>query len=200
MKIKKEFLVFLFLIIQLFAVKFLHLNYLNFLLTAEVFLFCLLTDNILLWIWVLIPYFVLGFSSGFTAFLTGVVFYFLKDRTKISVKYSLVFFLFLYFFTVRYEFVLIKAVMPGFLAFVSVIYAITRTAETGVILSPALLAYTFAGIVYSFFYSNFNFLELKPYFLYSSDVVQIVIATVLFVSIKDLKKEFPTGENKHNQG
>ena len=200
MKSKKDFFILAFLVLQLLAVSFLKITYINYFLTAEIFFFFLSGNNVFIWLLGVIPYIILGFSPAFTSFFTAILYYFLKDRTKISVKYSLLLFLFLYFFTVRYEPVIIKAVMPGFLAFVSVVYAITRVREANIILAPALLAYTLSGILYSFFYSAFGFFKLRPYFLYSSDIVQIVIATVLFVSFKDLKKEFPAGNNKHNEG
>ncbi len=190
----KNALIFFFLLIQFALAFFLKWNAISFFLLSEVFWFYLLSERLYPF-FVLLLYFLLNPSAAFISagFLLG--FHFLKSRIKISVKLSTVFFLILYFFTARYEVFIIKAVMPGFIGFVAIIYAITRMPAIQQNLAKAIFVYTVIGFIYSILFNLLPFFKYKPYLMFSIDVIQLIIALTVFNSIKGFLEKEPPDTN-----
>ncbi|BBB32353.1 hypothetical protein TTHT_0787 [Thermotomaculum hydrothermale] len=195
----KRLLIVLFLFAQFLFIYFFKLGNVQYFLLAESIFFYLIIKDIIPFV-ALLPYFLINVSVAFVVLLFIFLFHFLKAKVKIPAKLSIIFFLILYFFTARYEVFLIKAVMPGFIAFVAIIYAITRMTIIQRDLSPALFLYTVVGFLYSVLFNLFPFFKSEPYLMFSIDAIQIVIALILFYSFKDfLEKKSPDSDNKHNE-
>ncbi|GEM_PF-2405019 len=199
MKTNKRILTLSFFFVQFFICFFLNYKGVAYILLAETLFFYLLTEDLTVLMGNL-PYFFLIPSEAFVCFIFAFFFHFFRDKVKISLKISLIIFLFLYFFTARYEPYLIKAVMPGFIAFVSVIYAMTRVPASQKILAPAVALYTVAGFIYGILFNVFSFLRYEPYLMFSVDLIQIVMAAILFVSLRIFsEKKPPYSDNDHHK-
>ncbi len=198
--INKNFFIAFFLLIQFFVFYFLKWNGISYFLLSEIFFLYLLTEDISPFFPVFI-YFFINPSTAFISIAFIFVFHFIKSKIKISVKLSTIFFLILYFFTARYEVYIIKAVMPGFIAFVAIIYAITRMPLIQHGLSKAIFVYTVAGFVYSILFNITPFFKYEPYLMFSTDIIQLVIALTVFNSMEGfLKKELPDTDKEHYEG
>ena len=91
--------------------------------------------------------------------------------------------------------------MPGFIAFASIIYAITRMPLIQKGLGNAVFVYTVAGFFYSILFNSFFFFKYEPYLMFSIDVIQLVIALTLYSSFKGyLEEESPDSEQEHDKG
>jgi len=200
LKINKNLIALSFFLIQFFVCFFLNYKSVEYILLAEFLFFYLLTENLVVLIADL-PYFFIIPAEAFVSFVFILLFHFFRKKVKLSVKISLVVFLCLYFFTARYEPYLIKAVMPGFIAFVSVIYAITRVPVSQIVLAPAVLLYAVSGFVYGILFNVFPFFRYEPYLMFSVDLIQIVMASILFASFRDfLEKKPPYSDDNHYKG
>ncbi len=189
--LNKSYFVSLFLFFQFLLFFYFKVNGLQYFLLAECFFIYLWIGNIKPFI-VLFVYFFIDSSAAFTTASFLFLFGFIKNKVKIPVKISIIFFLILYFFTARYETYLIKAVMPGFIAFVALIYGITRVPSIQKLLSVALLAYVVIGFIYSVLFEIFSVFSYQPYLMFSIDVIQFVIALTVYKSFGViLEKELP---------
>ncbi len=187
MKNKKAIIV-LFLFIQFLLAFFYKWDNLSYFFLAECFFFYLILDDIVPFIVVLL-YFWIDLSAAFTTVFFLLLFHFLKKKIKIQVKLSIILFLVLYFFTARYETYLIKAVMPGFIAFVALIYAITRMPAIQENLSKAVFLYTVAGFLYSILFNLSPYFSYQPFLMFSIDIIQLIIALSIYNSFNSLLEE-----------
>ncbi len=196
MRNKNLFIAFL-LLAQFFIVYFARLEGISYFLLSEVFFLYLLTKKIFPFVTIFI-YFFINPSAAFVSFAFIFVYHFLNLKIKLSVKLSTVIFLILYFFTARYEVYIIKAVMPGFIAFVAIIFAITRMPLIQQGLSKAIFIYTVIGFVYSILFNLIPSFRYEPYLMFSIDIIQLIIALAIFDSVKSvLDKKSPDTDKEH---
>ncbi len=189
--LNKSYFVSLFLFFQFLFFFYFKVNGLQYFLLAECFFIYLWIGNIKPFI-VLFVYFFIDSSAAFTTVSFLFLFDFIRNKVKIPVKISIIFFLILYFFTARYETYLIKAIMPGFIAFVALIYGITRVPSIQKLLSEALLTYVVIGFIYSVLFEIFSVFYYQPHLMFSIDVIQLVIALTVYMSFSViLEKELP---------
>ena len=193
MKSKKLFIV-LFFFLQFFLVVFTHFTQIRFFLLTEVFFGYLLIDIPFPFLSILL-YFPLFPSETFISLCFIYSFHFLKEKVKIPITISIVLFLILYFFTARYENGVIQIIMPGFMAFVSIVFAITRIPDLTVSVSKSVFVYAICGLVYGFLYETLSFFNSKPFLMFAVDIIQIVVAFVLYTSFEIISIEKPENTN-----
>ena len=166
----------------------------RFFLLTEAFFAYLLIETPLPFVSILI-YFPLFPSETFISLFFVFSFHFLKEKVKIPITISIVFFLILYFFTARYESGVIQIIMPGFMAFVSIVFAITRVPALTVSISKSVFVYTICGFVYGVLYGVLPFFNSKPFLMFPVDVIQIIVAFFLYTSFEAISMEKPENSN-----
>ncbi len=196
MKKGKNIVLFTLLIVQFFLCYLFHIKSISYFLLSEVFFLYLLKLELPVFI-AIIPYLFLDRAQTIVCLAFILIYHFAHKKIKVSLKVSTIVFLTVYFFTARYESYVIKAIMPGFIAFIAIIYSMTRLPSSQKTLAKAILIFSSIAIVYSIFFDFFNVFALTPYFLIAIDIVQLIISTTLYFSLFPLEKKSPYPDNYH---
>ena len=186
----KTNLILLFFLLQFFVSYFFQFEQLKFFLLAEAFCSYLLIASPYP-ILVVLPYFFMFPSETFISLFFIFAFHFFNYKVTIHITFAVMLFLILYFFASRYEIGIVRVIMPGFMAFVSIVFAITRVPALTVSIAKSVFVYTVCGFVYGVLYGVLPFFNSKPFLMFPVDVIQIIVAFFLYTSFGAISMEKP---------